>query len=88
MIIIVNRRHIAQGIRDSGIYGPIAIALRDATGLRASAHRILVLFDDRLCPVHRQPMPDHVVGRFLHYGQTGEMQPFTFEIDYEPTASG
>lgn len=83
MNIIVNRRHIHQGIRDSSLYCPVAIALNDSTSLRASINQTLILADERLRVVHKQPMSIDVLNHIQQFDETGEMEPFTFEIDYE-----
>jgi hypothetical protein len=79
--ICVSQQNIDQGKRGSYTSCPIALAIKEATGEQ------WVVGFNRLTRVHgpwlRSILPVDVCDKIVHYDQTGDMTPFTFEIDLD-----
>ena len=83
MIIKVTQQHIDKGYQGYSEECPIALALKEATGLNASVYEKIFLRKGKEEYLYDAPTPQHVVDRIKNYDKNNTMTPFQFEIDYE-----
>lgn len=87
--IRVTQEHINLGIKDSCVLCPVARALNEV--LSDEYYADVLSTSMRICRVLDEPgvyaaeryFPSHVTERIQQYDQTGEMEPFVFELDLQ-----
>ncbi len=87
MIIKVTQKHIDDGLRTCAGLCPVALALKEATGLNATVYSQIFLWEGDKSKGNKYqydaPTPPHVLDRIDNFDKYDLMTSFEFEIDYE-----
>jgi hypothetical protein len=81
MRVQVTARHISGGCRQSAKFCPVAVAISEAIGKQFN---VAGPYCRPSTGLELLPLPKDVTNRIQTYDLHGEMEPFEFELEYEP----